>query len=159
MTTVPTHAQALGARLRRIRHQQGLSLADVEHQSNGEWKAVVVGAYERGDRAVSMDRLSRLATFYGVPVSGLLPSSRLPDDERDGTVVLDLTRLGVDELEPVARFAASISQVRGDHNGRLLTLRGGDLDTLALAVGRDAGELRTTLDRHGVLLPTGRVAS
>ena len=154
MTT--SYAQVLGARLRRIRHQQGLSLADVEQRSGGEWKAVVIGAYERGDRAVSMDRLARLADFYGVPVSGILPS---PGDRTQdpSSVVLDLTRLGAPELEPVARFAASISQVRGDHNGRLLTLRGGDLDTLALAVGRNSVELRSTLDRHGGLIPAGRV--
>lgn len=45
------YAQALGARLRHIRVQQGLSLQGVEAKSGGRWKAVVVGSYERGDRA------------------------------------------------------------------------------------------------------------
>src|SRR6476660_5166546 len=67
------YAKALGARLRAIRTQQGLSLHGVEEKSHGRWKAVVVGSYERGDRAVTVQRLSELADFYGVPVSELLP--------------------------------------------------------------------------------------
>ena len=42
------YAKALGARLRAIRTQQGLSLHGVEEKSQGRWKAVVVGSYERG---------------------------------------------------------------------------------------------------------------
>ena len=67
------YAKALGARLRAIRMQQHLSLHGVERKSGGKWKAVVVGSYERGDRAVSVQRLAELADFYGVPVSDLLP--------------------------------------------------------------------------------------
>ena len=51
------YARALGARLRAIRTQQGLSLHGVEEKSEGRWKAVVVGSYERGDRAVTVQRL------------------------------------------------------------------------------------------------------
>ena len=40
---------------------------------HGRWKAVVVGSYERGDRAVTVQRLAELAEFYGVPVYELLP--------------------------------------------------------------------------------------
>jgi len=62
------YAKSLGARLRSIRQQQGLSLQGVEEKSNGRWKAVVVGSYERGDRAVTVSRLAELADFYRVPV-------------------------------------------------------------------------------------------
>ena len=67
------YGKALGARLRAIRMQQHLSLHGVERKSDGKWKAVVVGSYERGDRAVSVARLAELADFYGVPVGDLLP--------------------------------------------------------------------------------------
>ena len=40
---VTDYAKALGARLRAIRQQQGLSLHGVEEKSVGRWKAVVVG--------------------------------------------------------------------------------------------------------------------
>ena len=61
------YARALGGRLRAIRTQQGLSLHGVEEKSEGRWKAVVVGSYERGDRAVTVQRLAELADFYAVP--------------------------------------------------------------------------------------------
>ena len=56
--------------------QQGLSLHGVEEKSEGRWKAVVVGSYERGDRAVTVAKLAELAEFYGVPVAELLPDAR-----------------------------------------------------------------------------------
>ena len=59
------YAKALGARLRAIRQQQGLSLHGVEEKSDNRWKAVVVGSYERGDRAVTVQKLAELADFYG----------------------------------------------------------------------------------------------
>ena len=71
------YAKALGAKLRAIRQQQGLSLHGVEERSGGRWKAVVVGSYERGDRAVTVQKLAELADFYSVPVSELLPDAAL----------------------------------------------------------------------------------
>ena len=63
----------VGDRLRRIRQQKQWSLSDVETQSESEFKASVLGAYERGERAISVPRLERLARFYGVSVDQLLP--------------------------------------------------------------------------------------
>ena len=57
---------------RNIRLQKGLSLHD-EERSDKEFKASVLGAYERGERSISVPRLQRLAIFYGVPVDHLLP--------------------------------------------------------------------------------------
>src|ERR1044072_2630616 len=72
--TMPSeYAKALGARLRAIRPQQGLSLHGVEEKSRGRWKAVVVGSYERGDRSVTVEKLAELAEFYGGPVAQRLP--------------------------------------------------------------------------------------
>src|SRR5262249_56952211 len=65
----------VGERLRAIRRQKGLSLHDVEARSNQEFKASVLGAYERGERAISVPRLLRLAELYRVPADQLLPRS------------------------------------------------------------------------------------
>ena len=65
----------LGERIRVIRRQKRLSLQDVEARSEAEFKASVLGAYERGERAVSVPRLHRLAEFYDVPVDQLLPAA------------------------------------------------------------------------------------
>ena len=63
----------VGERLRAIRTQKRLSLNDVEAESREEFKASVLGAYERGERAISVLRLQRLARIYGVTVDQLLP--------------------------------------------------------------------------------------
>src|SRR5438105_11167961 len=67
------YARRVGERLRAIRKQKGLSLHEVEDASTQEFKASVLGAYERGERAISVPRLQRLARFYNVPVDQLLP--------------------------------------------------------------------------------------
>ncbi|MBS1838826.1 MAG: helix-turn-helix transcriptional regulator, partial [Actinobacteria bacterium] len=67
------YAKVVGERLREIRKQKRLSLQEVERVSDLEFKASVLGAYERGERAISVPRLHRLARFYKVPVDQLLP--------------------------------------------------------------------------------------
>lgn len=154
--TADSNAARLGTRLRRIRHQQELSLADVEEQSAGQWKAVVVGAYERGDRAVSLTRLAALAGFYGVPLADLLPGAEVEATREGGRrVVLDLTSLSAadaDEVAAVARFAEQVQRRRGDHNGRVLSLRADDMEVLAVAVGTDSDALLERLREHGALV-------
>lgn len=69
----------LGARLLALRRQQHLSLQDVEAASDQEFRASVLGAYGRGERAISVPRLQRLARCYRVPVDQMVPV----DDEAD----------------------------------------------------------------------------
>src|SRR5437667_8321126 len=95
--TTPTYAQAVGERLRNVRIQKALSLHDVELTSQEEFKASVLGAYERGERAISVPRLQRLARFYTVPVDQLLPRE---DADVRGDVV-DLTEASPDSQRPV----------------------------------------------------------
>lgn len=150
------HALAIGARLRRVRHQQGMSLADVQAQSEGRWKAVVVGAYERGDRTVTLSRLADLAEFYDVPLGDLLPDPGRASKATAGRITLDLVRLDASparsELAVLARYASRIARKRGDHNGRILTLRAGDLETVALAVDLSPEELQQRLEADRILL-------
>src|SRR5437660_10688781 len=92
MTTV-NYAQAVGERLRNVRFQKTLSLHDVEVTSRDEFKASVLGAYERGARSISVPRLQRLARFYGVPVDQRLPPEApdvdLTDDTGEGDAGID----------------------------------------------------------------------
>ncbi|QBI20587.1 transcriptional regulator [Egibacter rhizosphaerae] len=153
------YQRRLGNRLRAIRQQQGLTLQQVEELSEGKWKAVVVGSYERGDRAVSVAKLAELGEFYNVPVSELLPK----DDGSAGRggpagpprVMLDLRRLASSELDPelqpVSRFAHTIQLQRGDFNGNVLTIRGEDLRALSVIYGTEPEDLIVRLEDEGVL--------
>ncbi len=150
------YAELLGDRLRRVRQQQGLSLHEVEARSRGDLKASVVGAYERGERSVSITRLHRLAEFYRVPVSELLPvEDRLLSSlsDRGPELVIDLVALERErEFEPaIRRYAEAIQARRGDYNGRVLTVRHADLELLAAVLDASPEELRSRLVSVGVV--------
>ena len=156
----PGHAQLLGERLRHVRQQQNLSLHDVEARSGGELKASVVGAYERGERTISIIRLHRLAAFFRVPVSELLPEvSRIDTaatpsrDAPADRVVIDLVALEQRSAdEPVlVRYVDAITTRRGDFNGRVLTVRAADLDTLAAVMDTRPDQLRRRLLAAGLV--------
>jgi transcriptional regulator with XRE-family HTH domain len=154
------YAKALGSRLRAIRTQQGLSLHGVEEKSQGRWKAVVVGSYERGDRAVTVQRLSELAEFYGIPVNELLPEREaVAAIEQAPRIIIDLERLQTvpgDRAAPLARYAATIQSQRGDYNGRVLSIRHEDLRSLAVIYDASPTQLTEQLITWGVLSADAR---
>ena len=166
------YAVRVGTRLRAIRKQQRLSLQEVEAASDHEFKASVLGAYERGERAISVPRLQRLARFYGVPVDQLLPRD---DDERSDTVIdldratvetrapddssvtIDLTRLSglrSTEAELLGRYLGMIQVQRGDFNGRVLTVRRDDLRAIACLLDTSPDSARGRLAQMGLRLGT-----
>ncbi|MGQ0626005.1 MAG: transcriptional regulator BldD [Sporichthyaceae bacterium] len=156
------YAKALGARLRAIRTQQGLSLHGVEEKSKGRWKAVVVGSYERGDRAVTVQKLAELANFYGVPVGELLPGGTPTGAaEPPPRLVIDLERLqqvAHEKAGPLMRYAATIQSQRGDYNGKVLSIRQDDLRTLSVIYDIPPSALTEELISWGVLSPDARGA-
>jgi transcriptional regulator with XRE-family HTH domain len=156
------YAKALGAKLRSIRQQQGLSLHGVEQKSKGRWKAVVVGSYERGDRAVTVQRLAELADFYGVPVAELLPGGGPSSAvEAPPKLVIDLEALQhapADKAAPLVRYAAAIQSQRGDYNGKVLSIRQEDLRTLAVIYDKSPSVITDELISWGVLSPDARKA-
>lgn len=149
------YAKALGLRLRAIRTQQGLSLQGVEAKSDGAWKAVVIGSYERGDRAVTVQRLAELAEFYGVPVQALLPdAAAAADAPPPPKLVLDLERLQAvpeEKAGPLGRYARTIQNQRNDYNGKVLSIRAEDLRTLAVIYDMPPMALAEMLIGWGVL--------
>ena len=157
------YAKALGGRLRAIRTQQGLSLHGVEEKSEGRWKAVVVGSYERGDRAVTVQRLAELADFYGVPVSELLPEgdANAGASEPPPRLVIDLEKLSAvpaEQSRALARYARTIQSQRGDYNGRVLSIRQEDLRSLAVIYDESPSQLTDQLIGWGVLNAEARRA-
>lgn len=156
------YQRLLGDRLRSIRSQQDLTLQDVEDRSGGEWKAVVIGSYERGDRAISVAKLARLASFYGVPMRDLLPRTEAVPEPGVGDarrVVLDLMRVpeggeANDAMTALSRYARRIQIQRGDYNGRVLSLRADDIRAIATAFGREPDDLIIELTERDAILST-----
>src|SRR3954453_1362482 len=172
------YAVKVGGRLRAIRKQKHLSLQAVEAASNQEFKASVLGAYERGERAISVPRLQRLARFYNAPGDQLLPRDLGPEpawgsddinlrDEEEGDVrrrasateddrvTIDLTRLeelAAPERDLLSRYLGMIQVQRQDFNGRVLTIRSEDLRAIACLFETSAEAMRRRLDDLGVRL-------
>jgi transcriptional regulator with XRE-family HTH domain len=158
-----TYSRKVGERLRAIRRQKRLSLQDVEAASELEFKASVLGAYERGERAISVPRLQRLARFYNVPVDQLLPTDEGPAfgeastsasfgiDERAFTIDLRrLEDLSGPEAEMLNRYLTMIQVQRQDFNGRVLTIRKDDLRAIACILGVGPDSATDRLDDLGL---------
>ena len=172
------YAQAVGARLRTMRKQMRLSLQAVEAMSEQEFKASVLGAYERGERAISVPRLQRLAKLYDVPVDQLLPpddatmtrwgangtteeivttSARRANLTASGTekVAIDLTKLHTvsgPERDLLRRFLSMIQVHRQDFNGRMITIRAEDVRAIACLFGVTPDSMGSRLDELGLLV-------
>lgn len=153
---MPTYNEMVGKRLRSIRKQRGLSLQDVQRLSEQEFKAAVLGAYERGERSLSLPRLQRLAEFYSVPVGQLLPSEESDTPTISppvGGLTIDLNRVeslsGQDSVV-VERFLRGIQMLRQDFNGKVLTIRSNDLRTLAMLLDQSESGFAERLSNLGV---------
>lgn len=172
------YARAVGARLRAMRKQMHLSLQAVEATSEQEFKASVLGAYERGERAISVPRLQRLAKLYDVPVDQLLPpdgdsstrwgasgdsveaaplsARRAPAAAAtNGKVTIDLTKLhsvSGPERDLLRRFLSMIQVHRQDFNGRMITIRAEDLRAIACLFGVTPDVMGQRLDELGLLV-------
>ncbi len=144
----------VGDRLRAIRQQKKLSLNEVERQSAVEFKASVLGAYERGERSISVPRLERLARFYGVTVDQLLPrESQRVEDNQAGTAAptklrIDVAKLSLREDEKfkmLERFLRMIQVQRQDFNGKVITVRAHDTRAIAVMLDVAVDDVGTKL--------------
>lgn len=158
------YTRAVGERLRTLRRQRGLSLLAVEEASSREFKASVVGAYERGERVISVLRLQRLAEFYRVPVDQILPRADLRaaghggEGAEDGfvprrPVTIDLARLSTTEAiegQVVRRYLNAIQSQRTGLHGPLMSIRDEDLRVMARFLERDESAMEIRLAELGL---------
>lgn len=150
----------IGSKLREVRKQKRLSLQDVEALSNHEFKASVLGAYERNQRRIAVPRLQRLAQIYRVPVEQFLAgdSSDLAGAEsygRETRAAFDLEKLARvhgPERELLRRYLQSVEMQRQDYNGRVLTIRHDDMRVIASLFRRTPTAMVTHLRELGILI-------
>jgi transcriptional regulator with XRE-family HTH domain len=157
-----TH-EAICARLRAIRISKGLSLSDVEIASKRSIRAVVLGSYERGDRALSVKRAIEIAAFYGVPLTYLLEEPKAAQ----GVIrppVIDLRQIRkimadsqemvsiTPELGTIFTFISGIVALRNDWNGEVLSMRASDISLLAMTLGKNSDEISKIFSERRLLL-------
>jgi transcriptional regulator with XRE-family HTH domain len=154
-----SYASIVGDRLRKIRLQKGLSLHDVQSLSKMEFKASVLGAYERGERSISVPRLERLARLYQVPVDHLLPRTTEEEEHAQAAGInLDKIRIDLKLLEQsdhpsrdvLQRYLNLVQLQRSDFNGRVLTIRTDDLRALASVLDMSMDTLASRIDEMGI---------
>ena len=155
------YSQRVGARLRSLRKQRGLTLQQVEVLSSKRLKGSLLAAYERGDRNISVSRLHQIAMLYAVPVTQLLPEEVDPGSEPEAPskLAIDLDKLaGLPDRQSaqLARHIATVQQQRRDFDTSVVTVRTDDLEQLAQAYRTTPEMLRRSLQEWGVLrrLPT-----
>lgn len=153
-----SYASMVGERLRNIRLQKGLSLHDVQSASKMEFKASVLGAYERGERSISVPRLERLARLYQVPVDHLLPRTDGSDEGIPLEMSLEKLKIDLRRLERsddpdgvvLQRYLNLVQIRRNDFNGKVLTIRSDDLRVLASVLDLSLDDLAQRIEELGV---------
>ena len=148
----------VGERLRAIRRQKKLSLQEVEANSHEEFKASVLGAYERGERSISLPRLRRLADLYDVPIEQLLPKEVEFADGRSSSAstklaidLVKLTNIDGPGFATLSRYLSMIQVQRGDFNGKVFTVRADDVRAIAVMLDVAIDDVRVHLEEIGIL--------
>lgn len=109
----------------------------------------MLGAYERGERSISLSRFCELAQTYGIPADRLLADvfARLEPAGRQ-EIAIDLNLLTLipgEEGKVVAEFVHRLKSQRGDYMTDVITLRSGDIEAISLASSQAPSTLLHTI--------------
>jgi transcriptional regulator with XRE-family HTH domain len=143
MIIIPERSiEEIAAAIKGVRRAKGMTLKEVEEKSGGVWKAVVIGSYERCDRALSVKKAINLANFYQVPLDELLGLNIDKKTQTREKITLDIRATNNQgssdaELISVRNFATLICARRRDWNGEVLSIRNSDLATIGLLINKD----------------------
>lgn len=148
----------ISARIRQLRRERGLTLLAFEKLSGGRIRAVVLGAYERGDRTMSLKKVIEIAEVFDVELAYLTgPSSGRSDAVRPtDRHIYDLRALQA--LEPCAekeiltKYIMRIAHQRGDWAGEIISLRRDDIDALSRVIDSEEINFHEWVGTTGILL-------
>ena len=139
--------EEVAASIRKIRKTKGWTLKDVEDASGGRWKAVVIGSYERCDRALSLNKAIALANFYQVPLEELLGITQ-PLEVKSDRITFDIRKIRESQepsLKSLQSFISTLCAARRDWNGEVLSVRAADSLALAAAIQLPVAQLQDGL--------------
>jgi transcriptional regulator with XRE-family HTH domain len=145
--------------LRQLRKKRGMTLRECEKESGGRFKAVVMGSYERGTRAISLERLQEIADFYHVPIQYFFADSSVQSRVSTEKITFDLRKIKKASafdpgIERLAKMLSLFISKRSDWNGELLTIRRSDNELLEI-ISNDE-DIAAKLQLHQIIFKKER---
>lgn len=145
-------------RIRQLRREKGFTLLECEIRSGGRIRAVVLGAYERGDRSMSLKKVIEIAELFDVPVAHLIATDLHPEKSRIIGIrhIYDLRALRT--LAPseqkilLSRYLSRIAEQRGDWAGEVISIRQTDVEAIARLVDSDQINFQEWVETQKILL-------
>jgi transcriptional regulator with XRE-family HTH domain len=141
-------AKEIGAVLRLARAARGLTLRDVSILSSGSFKSSSLASYERGERAISLERFLVLADLYGIPPARMMAQISRRVEGR-APIVVDIQMahtIGGVEGAVLAGFVHEVVALRRQSAPEEISLRDSDLEVLATASGRRAEQFMEAVE-------------
>ncbi|MFY8197610.1 MAG: helix-turn-helix domain-containing protein [Candidatus Planktophila sp.] len=145
-------------RIRQLRREKGLTLLECEIQSRGRIRAVVLGAYERGDRSMSLKKVIEIAELFEVPLAHLIAAELHPEESQiaGSRHIYDLRALRA--LSPseqkilLSRYLSRIAEQRGDWAGEVISIRQADVEAIARLVDSEEINFQEWVATQKILL-------
>jgi len=144
-----TQIQTLHIRLRALRESKKYTLAQVATLSNGRVSAIALGSYERGDRAITADKLILIADLYSVPVSELFAPTKVYMSEM--RISIDIRKILTTTnpaAQKIAEAVRNIARMRGDWNGEVISLRAMDLNSFLVFTGLAVEQIHEVINEY-----------
>ncbi len=151
------YSHMVGKRLRKIRVQNNFSLKEVEKSTKGSVKASILGAYERGERVISIPRLFELSSFFNVPVDYLIADGEAETQKETAKStrakggikisLVNLNKLPEKDVSLLKNYISGIKKQREDFNVEVITIRQDDLRMLAALYQTDTGAINSKLKK------------
>jgi transcriptional regulator with XRE-family HTH domain len=143
-----TVANEIGIVLRVARKARGLALRNVSILSSGRFKPSSLASYERGERALSVERFLLLADIYRIPAARLMAQISRRVEGRP-PIMVDIRNaysIGGVEGAVLAGFVHEVIALRQQQATEAISLRDGDLEVLATAAGRQVEEFMEAIE-------------
>jgi len=133
-----TLTEEVGAALRRAREARRFTLHDVARLSSYAFKPSSLASYERGERAISIERFFRLMALYNIsPARFFADVSRRVEGRPSARIDIQRVKaLGGMEAAILEDFIRNVFLLRRQPVADTISLRNGDIEVLATASGR-----------------------
>lgn len=138
-----TEIDQIRGRIRQLRREKGLTLLDCEIRSHGRIRAVVLGAYERGDRSMSLKKVIEIAELFDIPLIHLLARELEPELSQIASSrhIYDLRALRAlapsEQKVLLSRYLSRIAEQRGDWAGEVISIREADVEAITRLIDCD----------------------